>query len=28
MVFSLDGKFILVNGENDGALVCLKWKYV
>ncbi|KFV48123.1 WD repeat-containing protein 96, partial [Gavia stellata] len=28
MVFSLDGKFILVNGENDGALVCLKWKKV
>uniref|UniRef100_A0A8B9BQ22 Cilia- and flagella-associated protein 43 n=1 Tax=Anser brachyrhynchus TaxID=132585 RepID=A0A8B9BQ22_9AVES len=26
-VFSLDGKFILVNGETDGALVCLKWKY-
>ncbi|XP_065602261.1 cilia- and flagella-associated protein 43 [Cyrtonyx montezumae] len=26
VVFSLDGKFILVNGENDGALVCLKWK--
>ncbi|XP_075362696.1 cilia- and flagella-associated protein 43 [Mycteria americana] len=26
MVFSLDGKFILVNGKNDGALVCLKWK--
>ncbi|XP_014105575.1 PREDICTED: cilia- and flagella-associated protein 43 [Pseudopodoces humilis] len=25
MVFSLDGKFILVNGENDCALVCLKW---
>ncbi|KFP64681.1 WD repeat-containing protein 96, partial [Cariama cristata] len=28
MVFSLDGKFILVNGENDGALVCLKWKNI
>uniref|UniRef100_A0A8C2U9E8 Cilia- and flagella-associated protein 43 n=1 Tax=Coturnix japonica TaxID=93934 RepID=A0A8C2U9E8_COTJA len=28
IVFSLDGKFILVNGENDGALVCLKWKYI
>uniref|UniRef100_A0A8B9RYC8 Cilia- and flagella-associated protein 43 n=1 Tax=Accipiter nisus TaxID=211598 RepID=A0A8B9RYC8_9AVES len=28
MIFSLDGKFILVNGENDGALVCLKWKYI
>ncbi|KAM6092199.1 cilia- and flagella-associated protein 43 isoform 2-T3 [Theristicus caerulescens] len=28
MVFSLDGKFILVNGENDGALVCLKWKKI
>ncbi|XP_009948640.1 PREDICTED: WD repeat-containing protein 96, partial [Leptosomus discolor] len=27
VVFSLDGKFILVNGETDGALVCLKWKY-
>uniref|UniRef100_A0A8C0I9U0 Cilia and flagella associated protein 43 n=1 Tax=Bubo bubo TaxID=30461 RepID=A0A8C0I9U0_BUBBB len=27
MVFSLDGKFILINGKNDGALVCLKWKY-
>ncbi|XP_064923169.1 cilia- and flagella-associated protein 43 isoform X1 [Columba livia] len=26
MVFSLDGKFILVNGKNDGALVCLQWK--
>ncbi|XP_066047799.1 cilia- and flagella-associated protein 43 [Chamaea fasciata] len=26
MVFSLDGNFILVNGENDCALVCLKWK--
>uniref|UniRef100_A0A8C8AIJ6 Cilia- and flagella-associated protein 43 n=1 Tax=Otus sunia TaxID=257818 RepID=A0A8C8AIJ6_9STRI len=25
MVFSLDGKFILINGKNDGALVCLKW---
>uniref|UniRef100_G1NDS8 Cilia- and flagella-associated protein 43 n=1 Tax=Meleagris gallopavo TaxID=9103 RepID=G1NDS8_MELGA len=28
VVFSLDGKFILVNGESDGALVCLKWKYI
>ncbi|XP_056208362.1 cilia- and flagella-associated protein 43 isoform X1 [Falco biarmicus] len=28
VVFSLDGKFILVNGENDGALVCLKWKKI
>ncbi|XP_033371395.1 cilia- and flagella-associated protein 43 isoform X3 [Parus major] len=28
MVFSLDGKFILVNGENDCALVCLKWKEI
>ncbi|KFQ92239.1 WD repeat-containing protein 96, partial [Nipponia nippon] len=28
MVFSLDGKFILVTGENDGALVCLKWKKI
>ncbi|XP_035185715.1 cilia- and flagella-associated protein 43 isoform X4 [Oxyura jamaicensis] len=27
-VFSLDGKFILVNGETDGALVCLKWKKI
>ncbi|XP_010283130.1 PREDICTED: WD repeat-containing protein 96, partial [Phaethon lepturus] len=27
VVFSLDGRFILINGENDGALVCLKWKY-
>ncbi|KFO69529.1 WD repeat-containing protein 96, partial [Cuculus canorus] len=26
MVFSLDAKFILVIGKNDGALVCLKWK--
>ncbi|KAF2981189.1 hypothetical protein EK904_014540 [Melospiza melodia maxima] len=26
MIFSLDGNFILVNGENDCALVCLKWK--
>uniref|UniRef100_A0A8C5TCU9 Cilia- and flagella-associated protein 43 n=1 Tax=Malurus cyaneus samueli TaxID=2593467 RepID=A0A8C5TCU9_9PASS len=26
MVFSLDGNFILVNSENDCALVCLKWK--
>ncbi|XP_057276998.1 cilia- and flagella-associated protein 43 isoform X1 [Pezoporus wallicus] len=26
VVFSLDGKFILVNGKSDGALVCLKWK--
>ncbi|KFP76190.1 WD repeat-containing protein 96, partial [Apaloderma vittatum] len=28
MVFSMDGKFILVTGENDGALVCLKWKNI
>ncbi|XP_064000506.1 cilia- and flagella-associated protein 43 [Pogoniulus pusillus] len=28
MVFSLDGNFILVNGKNDGALVCLKWKKI
>ncbi|KFO84226.1 WD repeat-containing protein 96, partial [Buceros rhinoceros silvestris] len=28
MVFSLDGKFILVNGKNDGALVCLEWKKI
>uniref|UniRef100_A0A8D0KRK5 Cilia- and flagella-associated protein 43 n=1 Tax=Strix occidentalis caurina TaxID=311401 RepID=A0A8D0KRK5_STROC len=28
MVFSLDGKFILINGKNDGALVCLKWNFV
>ncbi|XP_074731329.1 cilia- and flagella-associated protein 43 isoform X1 [Strix uralensis] len=28
MVFSLDGKFILINGKNDGALVCLKWKKI
>ncbi|XP_031410356.1 cilia- and flagella-associated protein 43-like isoform X2 [Meleagris gallopavo] len=28
VVFSLDGKFILVNGESDGALVCLKWKKI
>ncbi|XP_054687133.1 cilia- and flagella-associated protein 43 isoform X1 [Grus americana] len=28
VVFSLDGKFILVNGKNDGALVCLKWKKI
>ncbi|XP_064287296.1 cilia- and flagella-associated protein 43 isoform X2 [Passer domesticus] len=27
-VFSLDGNFILVNGENDCALVCLKWKEI
>uniref|UniRef100_A0A452IXK7 Cilia- and flagella-associated protein 43 n=1 Tax=Gopherus agassizii TaxID=38772 RepID=A0A452IXK7_9SAUR len=25
--FSLDGQFILVNGVDDGTLVCLKWKY-
>ncbi|KFQ69352.1 WD repeat-containing protein 96, partial [Phaethon lepturus] len=28
VVFSLDGRFILINGENDGALVCLKWKKI
>ncbi|NXI67699.1 CFA43 protein, partial [Anseranas semipalmata] len=28
MAFSLDGKFILINGESDGALVCLKWKKI
>ncbi|NXD09770.1 CFA43 protein, partial [Nothocercus nigrocapillus] len=28
VVFSLDGKFMLVNGVNDGALVCLKWKRI
>ncbi|XP_056350633.1 cilia- and flagella-associated protein 43 [Oenanthe melanoleuca] len=28
MVFSLDGNFILVNSENDCALVCLKWKEI
>ncbi|XP_053839965.1 cilia- and flagella-associated protein 43 [Vidua macroura] len=28
MVFSLDGNFILVNGENDCALVCLKWREI
>uniref|UniRef100_A0A669PYB1 Cilia- and flagella-associated protein 43 n=1 Tax=Phasianus colchicus TaxID=9054 RepID=A0A669PYB1_PHACC len=28
IIFSLDGKFILVSGESDGALVCLKWKYI
>ncbi|XP_010078588.1 PREDICTED: WD repeat-containing protein 96, partial [Pterocles gutturalis] len=28
VAFSLDGKFILVNGESDGALVCLKWKKI
>ncbi|XP_027547839.1 cilia- and flagella-associated protein 43 isoform X2 [Neopelma chrysocephalum] len=28
MIFSLDGNFILVNDENDGALVCLKWKKI
>ncbi|XP_069737532.1 LOW QUALITY PROTEIN: cilia- and flagella-associated protein 43-like [Phaenicophaeus curvirostris] len=27
-VFSLDSKFILVIGKNDGALVCLKWKKI
>uniref|UniRef100_G3WWX3 Cilia- and flagella-associated protein 43 n=1 Tax=Sarcophilus harrisii TaxID=9305 RepID=G3WWX3_SARHA len=26
MIFSLDGQSILVNGQEDGALVCLKWK--
>ncbi|XP_031453373.1 cilia- and flagella-associated protein 43 isoform X2 [Phasianus colchicus] len=28
IIFSLDGKFILVSGESDGALVCLKWKKI
>ncbi|XP_043843874.1 LOW QUALITY PROTEIN: cilia- and flagella-associated protein 43-like [Dromiciops gliroides] len=28
MIFSLDGQSILVNGEDDGALVCLKWKSI
>ncbi|KAJ7396663.1 hypothetical protein BTVI_143352 [Pitangus sulphuratus] len=28
MIFSMDGNFILVNDENDGALVCLKWKKI
>ncbi|NWX82783.1 CFA43 protein, partial [Nothoprocta pentlandii] len=28
VVFSLDGQFMLVNGVNDGALVCLKWKRI
>uniref|UniRef100_A0A8C3UU72 Cilia- and flagella-associated protein 43 n=1 Tax=Catharus ustulatus TaxID=91951 RepID=A0A8C3UU72_CATUS len=28
MVFSLDGNFILLNSENDCALVCLKWKEI
>ncbi|KAM8806103.1 cilia- and flagella-associated protein 43 [Eudromia elegans] len=28
VVFSLDGKFMLVNGVNDGTLVCLKWKKI
>ncbi|KGL73709.1 WD repeat-containing protein 96, partial [Tinamus guttatus] len=28
VVFSLDGRFMLVNGVNDGALVCLKWKRI
>uniref|UniRef100_A0A674IBA8 Cilia- and flagella-associated protein 43 n=1 Tax=Terrapene triunguis TaxID=2587831 RepID=A0A674IBA8_9SAUR len=27
LAFSLDGQFILVNGVDDGTLVCLKWKY-
>ncbi|XP_053245250.1 cilia- and flagella-associated protein 43 [Podarcis raffonei] len=26
LAFSLDGQHILVNGMQDGALVCLKWK--
>lgn len=25
---SLDGQHILVNGMNDGTLVCLRWRYV
>ncbi|XP_063261434.1 cilia- and flagella-associated protein 43 isoform X2 [Prinia subflava] len=28
LVFSLDGNFLLVNGENDCALMCLKWKEI
>ncbi|XP_031811653.1 cilia- and flagella-associated protein 43 [Sarcophilus harrisii] len=28
MIFSLDGQSILVNGQEDGALVCLKWKSI
>ncbi|KFW76493.1 WD repeat-containing protein 96, partial [Manacus vitellinus] len=28
VMFSLDGNFILVNDENDGALVCLRWKKI
>ncbi|KAM9061459.1 cilia- and flagella-associated protein 43-like [Sarcophilus harrisii] len=28
MIFSLDGQSILVNGQEDGALVCLKWKHI
>ncbi|XP_007479121.1 cilia- and flagella-associated protein 43 isoform X2 [Monodelphis domestica] len=28
MAFSLDGQFILMNGKEDGALVCLKWKTI
>ncbi|XP_075791642.1 cilia- and flagella-associated protein 43 isoform X2 [Pelodiscus sinensis] len=26
LAFSLDGQFILVNGIDDGTLVCLKWR--
>ncbi|XP_062989315.1 cilia- and flagella-associated protein 43 [Elgaria multicarinata webbii] len=26
LAFSLDGQLMLVNGKQDGALVCLKWK--
>ncbi|XP_043836344.1 cilia- and flagella-associated protein 43-like [Dromiciops gliroides] len=28
MAFSLDGRFILVNGREDGAFVCLRWKKI
>ncbi|XP_044516108.1 cilia- and flagella-associated protein 43-like [Gracilinanus agilis] len=28
MAFSFDGQFILLNGKEDGALVCLKWKTI
>ncbi|NXC44621.1 CFA43 protein, partial [Penelope pileata] len=28
VAFSPDGKFILVSGANDGALVCLRWKKI
>ncbi|XP_036592449.1 cilia- and flagella-associated protein 43-like, partial [Trichosurus vulpecula] len=28
VIFSLDGQSVLVNGKEDGALVCLKWKSI